>query len=186
MKRLTLLFLLYAGILSAQDRALHIVLGSSLGTLGENSADLTPQPGFVIGMEYWMKNEKGNAWSVNATWNSFRRSNETKKETFEYLTLRALPLVWNLDKKAMWHIAAGGFANYLLVRNLRDGGSVSNSTGDTQRTYLGLSAGLGARLGEEGRSRLLIGLRDDFGLLGFGNGNALKFNTISLIVGLEL
>jgi hypothetical protein len=183
---LSLLFCLFAGKLMAQDRALHIVLGTSMGTLGEEGAGLQPKPGFVIGMEYWATNAKGNAWSLSATWNSFRRSNETKKETFEYLTLRALPLVWNLDKKKQWHLAVGGFANYLLVRNLRDGGSVSNDTDTTQRTYAGLSGGIGARLGEEGRSRLLIGLRDDFGLLGLGNGKALKFNTISLFAGLEL
>jgi len=157
-----------------------------IGTLGEGGEGLKATPGFAIGLGYWFTNSKGNAWSLGAAFGSFKRKNETQKETFEYLTLRGMPFVWQLDKKKHWYFEAGIFGNYLLHQEFQDNGSVMNSTKLIQRTYLGPSCGFGVRLGEEGRSRILLGIRDDFGLLGFGKGSPLKFNTITLFAGLEI
>jgi hypothetical protein len=187
MTRLTLLLCFFATGALAQNRSMHILLGTPMGTFGESSNKaLKPKPGFAIGLDYWVENEKGHIWSLGGTYSAFRRSNEDLKETFEYLTIRAMPIAWNLDNKKRWYFQVGVFGNYLLVQNLQDGGSVVNSTKSIQRTYVGPSAGVGVRLGEAGKSRILFGLRDDFGILGFGKGTPLKFNTITLFAGLEI
>lgn len=186
MSRLVLLFCFLSSVMFAQERSAHILLGMPIGTLGEGGEGLKATPGFAIGLGYWFTNSKGNAWSLGAAFASFKRKNETDKETFEYLTLRVMPFVWQLDKKKQWYFEGGIFGNYLLHQEFQVGGSVVNSTKLIQRTYLGPSCGFGVRLGEEGRSRILLGIRDEFGLLGFGKGSALKFNTITLFAGLEI
>ncbi len=186
MNRLTLLFFFFTTSLVAQERAAHIFLGMPIGTLGERGKELKPKPGFSIGLEYWFINSKGNAWSLGVAFSHFKRKNETEKETFEYITLRAMPLVWQLDKKKKWYFEAGVFGNYLMHQEFQVGGSVVNETKFIQRTYLGPSCGFGVRLGEEGKSRIIMGIRDDFGILGFGKGIPLKFNTITLFAGLEI
>lgn len=97
-----------------------------------------------------------------------------------------MPFVWQLDKKKQWYFEGGIFGNYLLHQEFQVGGSVVNSTKLIGRTYLGPSCGFGVRLGDEGRSRILLGIRDEFGILGFGKGSTLKFNTITLFAGLEI
>ncbi len=186
MNRFALLFCLLATPGLAQENAATILLGMPIGTFGEKSSDLKPKPGFAIGLGFWFVNEKGNAWNLGASFSSFKRKNETEKETFEYLTLRGMPLVWQLDKKKHWYFEIGIFGNYLLHQEYQVGGSVVNETKFIQRTYLGPSAGFGVHLGEKDKSRILFGLRDDFGILGFGKGSPLKFNTITLFAGLEL
>lgn len=186
MYRLILLFCFVVTTAHAQDRALHIFLGVPMGTFGESSLKLSPRPGFAIGLDYWAENTKGHIWSLGANYNLFSRSNETQKETFEYLTVRAMPIAWNLDKHKKWYFQLGIFGNYLLHQEFQEAGSVVNNTKILQRTYLGPSAGFGVRLGEAGKSRILFGLRDDFGALGFGKGITQKFNTITLFAGLEL
>ncbi|MFN0176446.1 MAG: hypothetical protein ACKVU0_17535 [Saprospiraceae bacterium] len=186
MNRLVLLFLFFSTGMFAQERAAHIFLGMPIGMLGEGGEGLKAKPGFAIGLGYWLTNSKGNAWSLGASYGSFKRKNETQKETFEYLTLRVMPFVWQLDKKKKWYFEGGIFGNYLLHQEFQDGGAVVNSTKLIQRTYLGPSCGFGIRLGEEGRSRILLGIRDDFGILAFGKGSPLKFNTITLFAGLEI
>jgi len=79
-------------------------------------------------------------------------------------------------------LAAGAQEN----QEFQVGGSVVNETKSIQRTYFGPSCGFGVRLGEEGKSRIIMGLRDGFGLLGVGKGIPLKFNTITLFAGLEI
>ncbi|MFN0033478.1 MAG: hypothetical protein ACKVUS_00340 [Saprospiraceae bacterium] len=186
MKHLTLLFCFLATGALAQERAAHIFLGMPLGTLGERGAGLKPKPGFAIGLDYWFFNAKGNAWSLGASYSSFKRKNESQKETFEYLTVRAMPLVWHLDEKKQWYIEAGGFANHLLHQESQMGGSVTNNTKLFKKIYVGLSGGLGARLGEKDKTRILAGIRNDLGLLGFGKGLPLSFNIITLYAGLEI
>ncbi len=185
MNRLILIFCLFATGVSAQEGAFHILLGSPIGMLGEGRVGLKPKPGFAIGLDYWVVNKKGNVWSVGASWGSFRRKQDRQKETFEYLTVRGMPLVWLLDKKKAWHIELGGFANYLLHQEYQDVGAVTNDTKLIQRTYLGICGGFGVHLGEKDKNRILLGLRDDYGLLGLGKGTPLKFNTLTLFAGLE-
>lgn len=187
MRYLVLVFCFMASTVCAQKRALHIVLGSAIGTLGkENKENLAPRPGFSLGLEYWGQNSKGNHWSAGVLYTAFRRVSGEKKETYEYLTLYTLPLMWALDKRGKWFVQAGLFGNYLLGQSLDDNGNVINGTKTLQRLYVGPSAGIAARFGQEGSSRILLGLRNDFGAIGFGNGIAQRFNTISLIAGIEL
>lgn len=187
MRVLALVFCFTASGVFAQQKALHIVLGSPIGTLGrENKENLTPRPGFCLGLEYWGQNAKGNNWSAGVIYSAFRRVSGEKKETYEYLTVYSMPLMWTMDKRGTWSVQAGLFGNYLLGQNLYDNGSIVNSTQKLQRLYLGPSAGIAARLGQEGRSRILFGVRNDFGAIGFGSGTAQRFNTISLIAGIEL
>lgn len=186
MRSLILLFFLCTTPLMAQDRAAHILLGMPIGTAGGKSADLSPKPGFAIGLDCWFSDSKGNPWSLGAMYNLFRRKNETQKETFEYFSLRAMPLVYHLDKKKQWYFEIGVFGNYLLHQEFQDGGSVMNKTKLIQRTYFGPSGGFGVRIGDEGKSRILIGLRDEFGILGLGKGAKQQFNTITLFAGLEI
>jgi hypothetical protein len=184
---LILIFCFLAGTICAQNRAIHIVLGSTIGTLGSNNKlNLTPRPGFTLGLEYWGRNAKDNAWSAGLLYSAFRRVNETQKESFEYLTFYSMPLMWALDKKNQWFFQGGLFGNYLLGQSLDDNGNVINDTKKLQRLYFGPSVGIAARLGQEDRSRILLGLRNDFGAIGFGNGIAQRFNTISLIAGIDL
>lgn len=181
------LCLMAATSVSAQKRSLHILLGTTIGTLAkENKLDLTPRPGFLLGLEYWALNAKGNYWSAGINYNAFRRVADKQKETFEYLNMYALPLMWALDKQKKWYFQAGLFSNYLLGQNLDDNGNVINSTKKLQRFYVGPSVGIGARLGQEGSSKILLGLRNDYGAIGFGKGTAQRFNTISLVAGIEL
>ncbi|MBC7775356.1 MAG: hypothetical protein H7246_07955, partial [Phycisphaerae bacterium] len=114
MNRFAVLFCLFATGAFAQENAPHILLGMPIGTFGEKLSDLKPKPGFAIGLDWWFTNSKGNVWSLGAAFSSFKRKNETEKETFEYLTLRAMPLMWQLDKKKQWHLEIGIFGNYLL------------------------------------------------------------------------
>lgn len=184
---LILIFCFFAGMICAQSRAIHIVLGSAMGTLGkDNKFDLTPRPGFSLGLEYWGTNTKGNKWSAGLTYNTFQRVKEDKKERFEYLTFYSMPLMWVLDKNKQWFFQGGLFGNYLLGQSLDDKGNIINDTKKLQRLYFGPSVGIGARLGQEGKSHILLGLRNDFGAIGFGSGTAQRFNTISLFAGIEL
>ena len=169
-----------------QERAAHVFLGMPVGLNGAGGNTLSPKPGFALGLDYWFFNENRNTWSLGATYSFFTRKNEQVKETFEYLTLRAMPLVWHINKKKTWYIEAGVFGNYLFHQELQESGSVVNNTKILQRTYLGPSVGIGARLGSEGRTRILVGIRDDFGALGLGKGTPLNFNTITLFAGLEI
>ena len=123
---------------------------------------------------------------MGATYCSFSRKHEDLKETFEYLTIRGMPVVWNLDKQKKWYFELGLFGNYLLHQESQMGGSVLDNTQSRQRTYLGPSGGLGVRLGKAGQSRVLFGLRNDLGLLGIGKGKSIRFNTITLFAGLEI
>lgn len=171
---------------SAQERVSHIFLGMPVGIGGERGADLQPRPGFAIGLDYWIFNAQGNAWSLGAVYSSFNRKNKDRKETFEYLTIHGMPIVWNLDKKKQWYFEIGLFGNYLLHQEAQEGGSVMDMTKSLQRIYFGPSAGFGVRIGQAGQSRILIGLRNDYGLLGVGAGTSLKFNTLTFFAGLEI
>lgn len=186
MKYLILFVCLWTAPLFGQNRAFYLLLGSPIGTLGESTQQLKPKPGLLLGADYWVTNAKGNSWSMGLDYQFFSRKKGQQKETFEYLTIRAMPIIWNLGEKKAGYFALGIFGNYLLHQEFKDGGSVVNSTKLIQRTYVGPSVGVGVRLGEEGKSRILMGLRDDFGLLGFGNGSSLKFNTISLCAGINI
>ena len=186
MKGWTVLFLLIAAGLNAQDRGLYIDLGTAFGIQRVGTSDLKAKPGFMLGVEYWSTGSKGNSWSASAAWNSFSQGDKHKKETYEYVTLRVLPLIWNLGKKQLWYAEFGFFGNYLLLQQFKDGGAVLKQTELSQRPYAGLSAGVGARLGQPGENRLLIGLRNDFGLLGFGSGKPLQFSTLTLFAGLDI
>lgn len=187
MRHLVLIcFLLLPLSMLAQDKAMHIFLGTPMGLMGDGGKGLKPRVGFAIGLDYWGFNKKGYPWSAGAAWNSFKRSNETQKETFEYLVLHAMPLVWQIGKKKQVYAEAGIFGNYLLHSETILNSNLTNTTKLTQRTYLGLSGGIGVRLGQDGGSHLIIGLRDDLGALGFGKGFPQKFNTITLFAGIEI
>jgi hypothetical protein len=187
MRNLIVLLSFIATSTCAQDRALHILVGSSVGLLAkENKLELSPRPGFLLGLEYWAKNKKGNYWSAGTCYTAFRRVKDEQKETYEYLNVYGLPMMWALDKKDRWFFQAGLFSNILLSQNLDDNGNVVNNTKKLQRIYLGPSVGLGARLGQEGRSKILLGLRNDYGVIGFGNGTAQRFNIICLVAGIEI
>lgn len=187
MKYWFFVFCLISSGLAAQNRALHIALGTNVGLLAkENKLDLSPRPGFLLGLEYWAKNQKGNFWSAGVCYAAFSRSREDKKETFEYLNVYSMPLMWPLGNKNQWFVQGGLFGNFLLGQSLDDNGNVTNSTKKMHRLYVGPSLGLAARLGQDGRSKILLGLRNDYGAISFGSGTAQRFNTISLMAGIEL
>lgn len=194
--KLFLPMLFLAPAASAQERSFNILVGANYPIeLGDAGAGLSPKAGFVLGLDYWVKNKKGQVWSAGASFNSFRRKGEAtvngqiipQDETLEYLNLHGAPLIWMLGKKERWYAEAGGFVNYLLRQETESSGNVTINTELFQRIYLGLSAGAGVRLGDENSSKLLIGLRNDLGLLSFGAGpRSLKFNAVSLFVGLGI
>lgn len=199
MKNAFLLFItgLLAAVANAQERSFDILLGLPYAVEfgGEGSTDWTPKGGLVLGVEYWAKNKQGNAWSAGIFYNAFKRKgkvaqgNQTveQEETFEYVKLHGMPLIWKLGKKERWFAEAGGFANLLLHQETDVNGNVTNNTQFFQRIYLGLSAGTGLRLGDEGSSKVLIGLRNDLGLASFGSAaKSLKFNALCLYVGLGI
>jgi len=191
-----LLPMLLATAASAQERSFNILVGANYPIeLGSSGASLSPKGGITVGLDYWAKNKKGDAWSAGVSFNSFRRKGDvtlngqvfSQDETFEYLNLHGAPLIWLLDKKERWYAEAGGFVNYLLHQETESRGNVTDNTELFQRIYLGLSAGAGVRLGDKSSSKLLIGLRNDLGLMSFGAGpRSLKFNAISLFVGLGI
>lgn len=194
---LSLLFVFWETTAVAQERSFNVLLGLPYATEfgGESSVKWKAKGGFMLGVDYWAKNKQGHVWSAGVSYQSFKRegqvtlNNQTfeQKETFEYLGLRGVPLTWMLDKQERWFLEAGGFANYLLGQETEVRGSVGSNAELFQKIYLGLSGGLGVRLGEPGNTALLVGLRNDLGLASFGSGqNSLKFNALFLYVGLSI
>ncbi len=192
-----LLFLYFATTAAAQQRSFNVLLGLPYATEfgGESAVKWKSKGGFMLGIDYWAKNKQGHTWSVGISYQSFKRKGQVtlntqtfeQKETFEYFGLRGMPLTWMLDKQERWFIEAGGFANYLLAQETEVNGSVGSNADLFQKIYLGLSGGLGVRLGEPGNTALLVGLRNDLGLASFGSGpNSLKFNALFFYVGLSI
>lgn len=186
MKGLILVFFVLAVEATAQRPLWYIDLGMPLGLLGEEEMGVKPKPGFVLGSEFWFTNRKGNFWSAGLTWSSFNETKGSRKQTYEYLTARVMPMIWVFGKKKQGYGEFGLFGSKLLLKQVKDGGAVTKQTNLYQQQYVGLSGGLGARFGKAGESGLLIGWRNDVGLLGFGSGKPLKFWTTTLFAGLNI
>lgn len=167
---------------------------------GDQAGNAKPQTGLTFGLLYRRKNEKGDIWSAGVEYQLLKNTRkvvvnnreETETERFEMMHLRGCPLVWTLGQKKRTFIEAGVFADILLHEEAELRNNLTNNTKLLQRLSLGPSLGLGVQLGESMRKSLIIGLRDDYGAVSFGKkpggGKAipLKFNTISLYVGLGI
>ncbi|GAB4493963.1 MAG: hypothetical protein OHK0019_19050 [Saprospiraceae bacterium] len=181
-----------------QERSFNILLGILPYTTefgSTSSVQWKPRLGFVLGLDYWAKNKKGEVWSAGISYQTFKRRGDVtsngqtfpQEETFEYLNLHGAPLIWQFGKKEQFFAEVGGFFNFLLHQEAESRGNVVDNTPLFQKIYLGPSAGIGARLGDPGGSKLIIGLRNELGLASFGSGSvSAKFNTFSLYVGLGI
>lgn len=180
-----------------QERSFNILLGVPYATEfgSKSSVKWKPRFGFTLGLDYWAKNKKGEIWSAGISYQTFKRKGDVtsngqtfpQEETFEYLNLHGAPLIWQLGKKDQFFVEVGGFFNFLLHQETESMGEVTDNTPLFQKVYLGPSAGIGARLGDPGSSKLIVGLRNEFGLASFGSGPvSLKFNAFSFYVGLGI
>lgn len=198
---LVVFFLLFGCCLKAQEQAVDLILGGVYPMeTGNRNLNATYKPGLTFGLLFRKINEKGNLWSAGAEYQRFRNSRkvlvnnreEEQTETFEILQLKGMPLTWRLGNKQQFIVEAGAFAGVLLHEeaNLRD--NVTNNTKLLQRLSVGPSIGIGWQLGQSLRKSLLIGIRDEYSALSFGNtptgdkAKSLKFNTISLYFGLGI
>lgn len=177
----------------AQERSFNVQLGLPYAIeLGKSASGLKPKLGFVLGVDYWAKNKKGDYWSVGLSYLLYKQKgrnaqNDEQEATFEFASVRGVPIVWVLDKKERWFAEAGGFVNYLLHQDTDVRGAVTVGTSTFRRVHVGVTAGLGLRLGDPGSKALLVGLRNDFWAAGFlGGSKTLKFNAISLFAGLGI
>jgi hypothetical protein len=193
--------LLFLSSIHAQEKAFDIVAGAVYPIqTSAKSASTKPKTGLTFGLLYRKKNEKGEQWSAGAEYQLLQSKSkvllnnveETQTEKFEMFHLRGCPVVWLLGKKKQVFVEAGVFVDYLLHEETELKRDLINNTKVLQRTSAGPSLGLGVQLGQSLRKSIIFGLRDDFGAVSFGkkpNGSKakpLKFNTISLYVGLGI
>lgn len=181
-----------AAVAQEGSRSFNVQLGLPYAIELGSKSGLKPKLGFVLGVDYWAKNKKGDYWSVGVSYLLYKQKglnaqNDEQETTFEFVSVRGVPIVWVLDKKERWFAEAGGFVSYLLHQDTDVRGAVTVGTKTFKSVHAGLTAGLGLRLGDPGSKALLVGLRNDFWAAGFlGGSKTLKFNAISLFAGLGI
>jgi hypothetical protein len=185
----------------AQERCFDLLAGGLYPIrVSKELFDETPRVGLSLGLMYRSKNEKGELWSANLEYQLLQSKGEATvngleqkfSERLEMLYLRASPLAWLLGKKKQGFVDIGAFGTYLLHEEVENKGNLVSNTKLLHRFSLGPSICLGVQLGQSLRKSLVIGLRNDYGVVSFGKKqdnsqlNALKFNTISLFAGLGI